>query len=339
MVTATTAIDRKQFVHVARVVGSWRAPLLLTHTRPDGDALGCLVALRSVLRAGGARPRALLFEPPPARYAWLLQGDPIGILDGRNDPALSEADAVIVLDTCTYGQLEPVESWLRTTALPKVAVDHHVTRDLQADHYLIDQGASAACLILADWAQAADWPLDEQARLALYVGIATDTGWFRFANTDVRTLEAAAALVRQGVCAASVFEEVYQRESTARFRLLAAALGSVELHNAAHLAIMTVTREMLASTGAEVGDTEDLINYPLQIETVHASVLLAEHEDNVIRTSFRSKPPSGTRPDLDVAAVAATFGGGGHRRAAGARVRGTLDEVKRLVIERMGGNA
>ena len=332
---ALNGIDASLFVRVANVVASWHRPVLLTHARPDGDAVGCLVALRSILRANGARPQALLFEPPPARYAWLLKGEPLAVLQRRDHQALDEADGVIVLDTCTYGQLQPVESWLRQTRLPKVVIDHHVTRDVQAEHYLIDESASAACLILKDWARAASWKLDEQARTALYVGMATDTGWFRFANTDARTLEAAAGLVREGVCPATVFERVYQQESSARFRLLAAALGTVELHDADRLAVMTVTRDLLARTGADAADTEDLINYPLQIADVQASVMLAEHEDNVVRISLRSKPPSGGRRDLDVAAVAATFGGGGHRRAAGARVNGALADVKRLVIERM----
>ena len=320
---------------MAEVITSWGQPLLLTHTRPDGDAMGCLVAVASILRAGGAQPRIMLYEAPPPRYAWMLEGVPFGILSGKGDPVPAGTDGVIVLDTCTYSQLLPVESWLRETAWPIVALDHHLTRDLRADHYLIDQGASAACLILDDWARAVGWELDDQARLALYVGIVTDTGWFRFANTDARTLAAAAALVGQGVCPATVFEHLHQRESVARVRLLAAVLGSIELHDSGRLAVMTVTGEMLARTGAELSDTEDLINYPLQVATVGASVLLVESADGVIRVSFRSKPPSGTRLDLDVAAVAATLGGGGHRRAAGARLKGTLDEVKRLVIDRL----
>jgi len=330
-----TTNDPERFVRVAELVTTWRRPLLLTHARPDGDALGCLVALRCLLRRGAGEPRAVLFEPPPNRYRWLLEGDPMDVLGGLDDPILGQADGIVVLDTCSYAQLEPVASWLRSADRPIVALDHHVTRDLEAGHYLIDEGASAACLILHDWARAAGWELDAQARLALYVGIATDTGWFRFANTDARTLDVIADLVRGGVDPAAVFEQVYQQESAGRVRLLAAALATLEFHNAGRLAIMTVTREMLARTGAESQDSEDLINYPLQIATVDASVLLAEHDGEVVRLSFRSKPPTQTRPDLDVAAVAAGFGGGGHRRAAGARVCGAVAEIKQRIVVAM----
>jgi phosphoesterase RecJ-like protein len=274
----------------------------------------------------------MLYEPLPSRYAWLVEGEPVEVLGESLDAAAPGADGVLVLDTCSYSQLEPVADWLKRTSLPKVVLDHHVTRDCQADDYLVDEGASSACLIVHDWARAAGWPLDEQARLAVYLGIATDTGWFRFANTDARTLEAAAKLTRQGVSPAALFEQLYQRETPARFRMLAAALGTMELHHDDRLAVMTVTADMFARTKAGPQDTEDLINYPLQMGSVDVSVLLVERDGNVIRTSFRSKPPSAARPDIDVAAIAATFGGGGHRRAAGARVTGTLDEVKARIV-------
>ena len=132
-----------------------------------------------------------------------------------------------------------------------------------------------------------------------------------------------------------MFEELHQRESPARLRLLAAALTSIELHHQGSLAVMTVTRRMLADAGASASDTEDVINHPLQIASVAASVLLVENNDGVVRMSFRSKPAGIGRPDLDVAALAATFGGGGHRRAAGARSRGAIDDLRRQVIERM----
>ena len=114
--------------------------------------------------------------------------------------------------------------------------------------------------------------------------------------------------------------------------MLAAALGTMELHHDGRLAVMTVTAEMFARTKAGPQDTEDLINYPLQMGSVDVSVLLVERDGDLVRTSFRSKPPSAVRPDIDVAAIAATFGGGGHCRAAGARITGKLDEVKARIV-------
>lgn len=329
---SATAITTRDFIRVGKLVSDWQRPALLTHTNADGDALGCLVAMRSILGSLGAHPQPLLFEPPPPRYAWVLEQEPIEVLTESPDTALAGADGILVLDTCTAAQLKPVADWLKQTPLPKVALDHHVTRDLLVDDSLVDQTASAACLIIADWARTVGWVLDEQARLAIYLGIATDTGWFRFANTDARTLEAAADLTGRGLSPATLFERLYQCETPARFRLLAATLGTVELHHDDRLAIMTVTRDMLARTGADRRDTEDMINYPLQIGSVHVSVLLVERDSGVIRASFRSKPPSASRPDIDVAAIAAAFGGGGHYRAAGAHLKGTIDQVRTRII-------
>ncbi|MCP4251456.1 MAG: hypothetical protein GY778_30845 [bacterium] len=339
MTTTDTPIEAAEFRRVADLVSGWQRPLLLAHARPDGDALGSLLAMRSLLRGLGNEPRAALYEPVPPRYAWLLEDDPMEPVAGNDDPALAQADGVIVLDTCAYTQLDPVADWLKNTSLPKIALDHHVTRDPLADAYLIDEQAAAACLIILDWATAAGWMLDEQARLGLYVGIVTDTGWFRFANADARAHEAASRLVGPGVSPAAIFEELHQRESATRVRLLSAALASMELHHRGCLSVMTITRQMLADAGASAGDTEDVINYPLQIATVAASVLLVENDDGVVRMSLRSKPPGHGRPDLDVAALASTFGGGGHRRAAGARCTGAVAELRRQVIERINDNS
>lgn len=321
---------------MADLVGSWKRPLLLSHERADGDSIGSLLALRSMLRELGTQPTALLFEPPHQRYTWMLADDPIGVFSADDDPALGESDGIIILDTCAYGQLQPVEDWLRTAELPKLAVDHHVTRDAVADHYLVDEKASATCLMLYEWCRAVGWPTDDPARTALYVGMATDTGWFRFSNTDARTLQAATALVQAGVQPAYVFERIYQSESPARFRLLGSVLGRTQLHHAQRLAVMPLTADMFTETGATPADTEDLVNYPLQMRTVEVSVLLIDQGNGTIRTSFRSKPPTARRPDIDVAAIASSLGGGGHRRAAAARVPGQMDEVMHTVVERVG---
>jgi len=335
MTENTGTITPGSYARVAERLAGWKRPLLVTHRRADGDAIGGLVALRSILRRLGQEPRALLFEPPPPRYEWLAGSDPLEVLAAGNLSSLDGADGVVIVDTCSFAQLEPVADWLRASGLPRMAVDHHVTRDVPADDCLIDETASAACLILLEWAEALEWPLDEDARMGLFVGISTDTGWFRFANTDSRTLAAIARLTNGGIRPADVFERVYQTESAARFRLLGATLGNVELFDDDRLSVMTISPEMFARCGANSTDTDDFINYPLQIGRVNASVLLVEQGDGVIRASFRSKPPGPDRPDVDVAAVAADFGGGGHRRAAGARITGPLEEVKRRVVERM----
>ena len=286
--------------------------------------------MRSILRGLGSAPLTAIFNPVPSPYVFLTEGDPLPVF-GRdvNINDLTGVDGVVILDTCAYGQLTPLADWLRATSLPIIAVDHHVTRDVPAGVPLIDTGASAAALIVYDWARAMDWPLDRAARRAVFVGIATDTGWFAFGNTEARTLEAAAALVRSGIEPHELYLRVYQSERAPKVRLLGAALGTLELFDGGRVASMHLTQVEFERCGARPADTEGAINEPLRIGSVEVSVLFVEAGDGLIRTSFRSKC------DTDVAAIAASFGGGGHVNASGARVPGTLAEVKNRVLERI----
>jgi len=293
----------------------------------------------------------VLFDPIPHRYA-LFDRHPAVPLFGVDvhETDLADVDSVIVLDTCAYGQLEPIADWLRRSKLPKLAVDHHITRDELADTYVVDESAAATCLILYEWAQATRWPMKPETREALYVGMAMDTGWFRQSNTDKRVMAAAADLVASGVQPHSLFQELFQRESPARVRLLGVALGTMELLSDDRLAVMTLAGESIAACGAVTADTEDIVNEPLRIGSVAVSVLLVEAPDGVVRASFRSKPPLGIAvdhleadapaggaargrpPDIDVARAAGAFGGGGHARAAGARLPGSLMDARRKVV-------
>jgi phosphoesterase RecJ-like protein len=353
-----TTLKAQSFIDAASRVASWRHPLLLTHEKPDGDALGSLVAMRAFLCSQGLQPTALLFDPIPARYELFHRYQPLPIL-GR-DLHLSDldaCDAVIVLDTCAYTQLRPIADWLRAAPQPKLAVDHHATRDDLADFYLVDESAAAACLFLYDWALAAKWTIEVNTAQALFIGMAMDTGWFRHSNTDHRLLIAAADLVARGVRPHELYESLFLRESAARVRLQSAAIATLELLAADRAAVMTLTRRAIADAGATVADTEDIVNEPLRIASVVVSLLLVEHDDGVVRASFRSKPPSEpgaeatgydaklatldtpacstqtAQPDIDVAALAQSFGGGGHRRASGARIPGPLPDVRRRIVE------
>ncbi|MFH0983507.1 MAG: bifunctional oligoribonuclease/PAP phosphatase NrnA [Planctomycetota bacterium] len=325
-----TAIDSTQFQQAASLLRSWRRPLVVTHERPDGDALGTVLAMRSILRRLGSAPLAMLFDPAPTPYGFLTENDPLPIFGqevGGTD--LGSVDGVLILDTCAYAQLTPLADWLRASSLPRIAVDHHVTRDLPANAYLVDTDAAAAALILYDWARALDWPLDDDALRGLFVGITTDTGWFAFGNTDGRALEAAAALVRHGLDPHELYVRIYQSERAAKVRLLGAALETLELLDGGCVAAMHLTHTAFARCGAQSADTEGIINEPLRIASVDVSVLFTESGDGLIRTSFRSKR------HVDVAALAAAFGGGGHVNAAGARIPGTLAEVKERVLAKI----
>lgn len=323
------------FTRAAERVAAFRCPLIVTHAKPDGDAIGATIAMQRWLSERGQRPTALLLDPVPDRYQFMTALGSITILD---DKAFTEttaaADGVVVLDTCALGQLAQIADWLRDKPAPTVVFDHHITRDSISDLQVIDETASATCLILLDWATDQGYAIDDSTATALFVGIATDTGWFRHSNTDARTHEAAARLVALGARPHELYEQLYQQDSVGRFRLRAAANQRIELFARERLAVVTLPAALFEECGAALFDTEDLVNEPLQIGTVAVSIMLVEQGGGVVRAGFRSKPPlRSDRPDIDVAELAAHFGGGGHRRAAGARLSGSLDEVRRAVVQ------
>lgn len=353
-------LDGEILAKTAAWIARWKRPLLITHAKPDGDALGSLVAMRSMLRTLGADPMAMLLDPIPSRYALFQRHAPLPVWGTEiRDTDLTETDGVILLDTCAYKQLAPIADWLRATTLPRLAVDHHVTRDDLADRYLIDETAAANCLILYEWACATGWEMNDEALEALFIGIAMDTGWFRFDNTNARTLSAAGELVARGVSPHALFERLFQRETSGRIRLLGAALGSLGLLADGRLAVMALDKDDFIRSGAGPADTEDVVNEPMRIGSVIVSVLLVDQQDGVIRISLRSKPPTEPRAsaranvrtpargtpapppsearamNVDVAAIAQAFGGGGHTRAAGARIPGSLSDVRRTVVRHL----
>jgi len=340
-------LSKKVFAEAASLIESWRRPLLISHVKPDGDALGSLAAMRALLALRGIPADTVLFDPIPDRYAAFHRYDPMPVYgDAMQQSDLNAADGVVLLDTCSYNQIHPIADWLKTASVPKIAIDHHITRDDLADRYVIDEKAAAACLILFDWAQALGWEISDDCAEALFIGIAMDTGWFRYSNTDHRALVAAAILVGRGVRPNELFQRLFQCESKQRVRLLGAALGSLELLARDRVAVMSLSVDAMSACGASRLDTEDIVNEPLRIGSVVVSVLLVEQEDGLVRTSFRSREPftdgksAGSAPhepviDVDVAKIAATFGGGGHARASGARIKGTLPDVRRTLMEHL----
>ncbi len=324
---------------------SWKRPLIISHTKPDGDAVGSLVAMKSFTEAWGAKPLAVNFDGIPDRYGFLNRDGLLRSLGKSiSIDELAVADGVIVVDTGALNQIEPLATWLQERRLPLVMIDHHITRNIPSTQSIIDEQAAATCLILHDLALSQGWVIDKSTAEALFVGIATDTGWFRHSNTDGRVLSAAADLASRGVKIHELSQLLYQRDTVARVRLLGAVLNTLELHCDNRLAVMSLSHSMLQSCGARLSDTEDMVNEPLRIETVVASLFLVEQEDvggvssenqkAPVRVNFRSKAPIAAGDiDLDVAALAGTFGGGGHRRAAGARIARPLIEARREVVD------
>lgn len=310
-------------------LAEYQRPLLVSHERPDGDSLGAMAAMALALQRRGARPVPVLYEPLPQRYLLLASAAKWHQWDEVRDVVTTDCDAVILLDTCALSQLEPVAGFL-TQAPPTLVIDHHATRDpigmRPRDLQVFDDSASATSLMVAEWIRAAGLEFDEPLATPLFVGIATDCGWFRFSNTDARTMRLTAELVAAGADPSRLHAAIYQQDPPARLRLIAHMLDRLELKADGRLAVMYVRPADLAATGADSGMTHELVNEATRLVCTEATLLFTEEPNGTIRVNFRSKQ------ELDVSALARRYGGGGHVRAAGARLRGDWDSVVPRVI-------
>jgi len=315
------------FAEALKLVQESRRVAILTHMRADGDAIGSAAALQHLIRLEGRKAHAMLFEPPSPRYAFMTQRETLLLFDdGSGSAAVDDADLWILVDSAARLQLVPMQRRLDSRSVRLLVIDHHRTRDIVGDVEIVDENASAAALLVAEWSRAAGWPLTSVAAELLFVGLATDTGWFRHAGADARTYRAAAELIAAGARPDDLFARLYLTEPPERFRLFAEVMHAASFEADGQLAVMCVTPAIMKQCNATAGMTEDLINEPLKIQTVRASLLLTEMETGEIRASLRGKE------GVDVGRVAETFGGGGHRLAAGCRLSGPLAAARERLV-------
>lgn len=308
--------------------------LVTTHVRPDGDALGSSAALVMGMRERGIDSAVLLLSHLPSKYAFLFTENRIVHHDAEAGwpaaIALSDFDALLVVDTGTWSQLPGLRERLAGWDRPKLVLDHHLTQEDWADVKLVVKEAAAAGEIAAELLDQWNIPISADIAAPLFVAIASDTGWFQYSNTRPYTLRLAARLVEAGVNTDRLYQLLYQNERAERLALQIRAQQSLELLLDGRLAVMRVRKQDFEQTRAGVGDTEALINIPLQIRAVEVSIVLTEPpEGGPVRVSLRSKGA------VDVARFAEQFGGGGHARAAGLKLDGSLNEVHDRVIQAM----
>jgi phosphoesterase RecJ-like protein len=308
--------------------------LVTTHVRPDGDALGSTAALVMGLRNKGIAAEVLLLSHLPRKYSFIYLEQDIPFIDvesGWPDSfSMDNYDALVVVDTGTWSQLPGFEQRLAGWAKPKLVIDHHLTQQDWADTKLVVTEAAAAGEIVAELLEMWDIQLDRSIATALFLAITSDTGWFQFSNTRPHTMRLAARLMEAGVDTDRMYQLLYQNERAERVALQARALQSMELQGGGKLAVMAIRRADFEQTKASVPDTENLINLPLQIATVEVSLLITEPMDSgPVRVSLRSKG------QVDVAAFAQQFGGGGHARASGLKLDAPFQAAHDRVLSAM----
>jgi len=310
---------------IAALLAPGRRVVLTTHVNADGDGVGSAVALWHLLRARGASPGIANPTGIPERFGFLV---PDGAdVSPRAAKEVARADVVLVLDIADLSRLGDLGPAVARRGVPVACIDHHVSPGtLPPGPRLVAPEAAATAELVFDLATALGWDLPPDAARALYVGILTDTGGFRFANTTPRVLRVAAALLERGADAEMIYAQVYASAPEGRVRLMAEVLQTLVVEPDAGLAWVTVPPGALERYGATADDLDGIAEFPRSIAGVRLALLFRPLANGRVKVSLRSIGA------VDVADFAHRFGGGGHTRAAGASLDGAMGEVQERVL-------
>ena len=314
----TTSSNSAPIARICDAIRSRQRFVISSHARPDGDSIGSQLAMAFALRALGkhvevvnqdAAPTALMAFPgvPSIRVAERVQGD---------------FDAAIIMECSDLKRtgVEGLENYF------VINIDHHPgNSDFGAINWF-DAGAAACAEMVFDVIMALGVPLSVEIATHVYMGILTDTGSFHYSSISARTFDICRQLVEAGVDPPKVARSIFDSNTLGRLKLFGAVLGSIELEDDGRLAVVCVNRAMAADAGGTYDDTEGLINLPLTVREIQAAIFFKEIEKDEYRVSMRSKG------DIDLCAVAKTFGGGGHKNASGCTVSGRYEEVRSRVV-------
>lgn len=313
---------RATFEQIAAVLHEKRRFVVVSHLRPDGDALGSQIAMGLSLRAAG-KDVTLWNEDGMLEKLRFL---PCAELVTRPPEAAQDFDVLIALDTAAYARLgTPLRSIGHVDVT--LNLDHHISNVGYGDLAHIDATAPATGQILYELFASQKMPLTPEIATNLFAAISTDTGSFQYPQTSARTFEIGAALIRAGVDVGELSRQLYESYPMRRLELLRALLNSLRITAGGRAASFALSLDAAAALGATVEDNEGLIDHLRAVDTVVVAAFFEELPDGLVRISLRSKTP-----DVDVSKICGRYGGGGHQLAAGARIRGTLAEVEERVL-------
>ncbi|PYI50414.1 DHH family phosphoesterase [Paenibacillus flagellatus] len=301
--------------------------LIVAHVNPDGDAASSTAAMGWMLEKLGKRYTMINEGKMPDKFGYLWGFDRLL----RNDTQRPEErfDCVISVDCADESRIGTVKE-LFADGVRLLNIDHHPTNDYFGDVHLIRDDAAATVEILYDLASEWKLALDIEFATAIYTGLLTDTGGFRYSNTTPRVMQIAAELLASGVEGHRLAQQVLERISYSHITVLKQALATLSFAFDRKVSWLTVSSADMRATGATSDDMDGLILYPRNIEGVEVGLLFKQTEDGAVKVSFRS---NGT---VDVAAIAKSFGGGGHVRASGCTIKGDLSDVVDQVVKEVG---
>ena len=293
---------------------------VISHARPDGDAIGSAIALGSALRGIGRAVTVLNQDGVPDSLAFLPGSD--AVVRPADFPNGIEVDVLVILDTGSKDRAGDRALASFRGDYQVINIDHHDSNPGYGDINLIDIKSPATGQIVFQLIDEMGWPLGAIARDNLFAAISTDTGSFRYPSTTATTYRIGADLIEAGTDVGKLSQQLYESYPLRRIELLRELMKDMEIRDKGRLAFFKMPGSLVDKLNLVATDTEGLIDLIRSIDSVVVAVFFEEMKDGRIRISARSKTPS-----VDVGALCSTFGGGGHTLAAGARMKGPLDRA------------
>lgn len=323
-------LDNTDFDKVSNFLATPKRILLTSHTNPDGDAIGSVLALYGYFKKKGHTVRAIMPDPSPSFLSWMPFHDDILVFNRNEEEclkAISEAEILFSIDYNSLTRLSKASIPARESKAVKILIDHHTNPSADFKWQISVPGISSTAQLVYEFiVKSGDkFLIDKNIAECIYSGIITDTGSFSYSCNDEKTYRIVADLVKIGIDGEHIHRLIYDTFSENRIRLLGYSISrKLVVIPEFHASYIALTKEELDRYHHETGDTEDIVNWGLSIRDINFAGLFYEKED-MVKVSLRSK---GSFPVNEIARK--FFNGGGHRNAAGANSFISLDETIRI---------
>lgn len=316
------------FENIADLINSNSNFVIASHENPDEDAIGSTIALGLALEQLNKNvylynetgvPAALKFLPKSKKIHKNLKNIPF------------EPDAVVIADCTDSLRVGKVfDRYLHDLSVIKITIDHHFSKKIKSKYCIVDQQAPSTGFLIYKLLKKLEIDITKDIAVNIYATIVGDTGSFAYSNTTSETFIIASELLKYGVNPYEISKNIYENEPLKKIKLLGKVLNTLELSHGGRVATVLVSREMFKITDTTKQHTEGLVNYPRSIKGVELAVLMRQEEDELKdenwKISLRSKN------DINVALIAQSFGGGGHRSAAGCSIKGDLSKAREKLV-------
>lgn len=295
--------------------------VIMAHETPDGDAIGSMLSMNLALKKIGKEADVIVREFPRT-FDFLP-----GAKEVKMTSDVAQYDLAISLDCADLKRLVGKEYFEK--AKKTIVIDHHSSNMMYGDLNFVNPVSPACCEILAGMLEYFDIEIDAEMGSCILTGIITDTGGFKYASVTPETFEFTAELLRKGVNVSDIYQRVLETRRKSNFELLRRAMNRLELLENGNIAFTYINKKDEQEVNAEAGDHEGIVENGRSIEGVQVSVFIREKEENLYKVSMRT----GNSSNINVSEICYVFGGGGHPRAAGAVVSGSVEQVKEKLVK------